>query len=257
MYYKNKTMSLFYEKYGKNKTTIIILPGWGDTRKTFGCLIKNLEKDYTIYIFDYPGFGKSTFPSKDLTIYDYGEYFKNFIEEKKIKTPIIIGHSFGGRIAILLSSVYKVNIQQMILIDAAGIKPKKTWKQYRRQTLYKGLKKLKYLLPSKIKLRYQKWLLKKFSSSDYQALPPTMMKTFQNIVNEDLTPYLSKIEAETLLIWGEKDLDTPLSDGIKMEKEIKESALIKLKNRTHYSYLEEPLLVIRILNEFLQEKKID
>lgn len=216
MYYKNKTMSLFYEKYGKNKTTIIILPGWGDTRKTFGCLIKSLEKDYTIYIFDYPGFGKSTFPNKDLTIYDYGEYFKNFIEEKKIKTPIIIGHSFGGRIAILLSSVYKVNIQQMILIDAAGIKPKKTWKQYRRQTLYKGLKKLKYLLPSKIKLRYQKWLLKKFSSSDYQALPPTMMKTFQNIVNEDLTPYLSKIEAETLLIWGEKDLDTPLSDGIKM-----------------------------------------
>lgn len=54
MYYKNKNIKLYYEKYGNKGEVILILPGWGDTRKTFDFLVSNLEKDYIIYIFDYP-----------------------------------------------------------------------------------------------------------------------------------------------------------------------------------------------------------
>lgn len=251
MYYRNKTMSLFYEQYGSGKNTILILPGWGDTRNTFHFLIENLKIDYSIYIFDYPGFGHSSFPSQDITIYDYGQYFKDFITNKKIQNPILIGHSFGGRIAILLSSIFKVKIKKMILIDAAGIKPRKTFKQYLRQTVYKILKKLRYLLPSNSKQKYQKWLLKIFSSADYQALSPNMMTTFRNVVNEDLTKYLSNIEIDTLLIWGENDIDTPLADGILMQEQIKNSALIPIRHATHYCYLEQPFLILRILKQFL------
>ncbi len=255
MYYKNKNLSIYYEKEGSGKRDLIILPGWGDTRKTFDFLISNLKKDYIIYIFDYPGFGKTSFPDKDITIYDYANLFKDFITEKKLKNPIIIGHSFGGRIAILLTSIYHIEIEKMILIDAAGIKPKKKIKQYLKQTLYKILKKGKYLLPKKKKELYQKWLLNKFSSADYQALPTGMMKTFRNIIREDLKTYLKEIKTETLLIWGEYDLDTPLTDGILMEKEIKNSALIKIRHATHFSYLEQPFLILRIINQFLKEKR--
>lgn len=244
-------MTLYYEKFGNNKKTILILPGWGDTRKTFDFLIDNLKQEYTIYIFDYPGFGKSTFPNQDMTIYDYKDYFEEFIKEKKLTNATIIGHSFGGRIAILLASISKIKIKNIILIDSAGIKPKKTWKQYMRQTLYKILKRLRYLLPKKIKNRYQKWLLKIFSSADYQALPKEMMTTFRNVVNEDLTKYLAKIERETLLIWGEEDQDTPIADGIKMEKEIKDSALIHIPSATHYCYLDYPLFVLKIIKQFI------
>lgn len=249
-------MTLYYEKFGKNKKTILILPGWGDTRKTFDYLIENLKQEHTIYIFDYPGFGKSIFPNKDITIYDYEEYFKDFIQEKKLTNLTIIGHSFGGRIAILLTSIDKIKVKNIILMDAAGIKPKKTWKQYLRQTLYKTLKKVRYLLPKNIKKHYQRWLLKKFSSADYQALPPEMMTTFRNVVNEDLRKYLPNIHTEVLLIWGENDIDTPLADGKIMEKEIKEAALITIHHATHYCYLEQPLLILRIIKQFLQEQTL-
>lgn len=252
MYYKNNDMTLYYRKYGCAKDVIVILPGWGDTRHTFDFLVSYLAKDYTVYIFDYPGFGKSTFPGEDLTIYHYGIFFQDFLKAKNIKNPIIIGHSFGGRIAILLAGLYKVNCKKIILIDAAGIKPHKGILKLIRQTVYKVLKRLKCLLPNKIRDRYQKWLLKKFSSADYQALPPQMMKTFRNIIQEDLKGYLKSVEAEVLLIWGEYDCDTPLSDGCYMAKKIPDAALICVRKASHYSYLEQPLYVLRIIKQFIK-----
>ena len=91
-----------YYKYGNSKKVLISLPGWGDTRKTFDFYINNLKDKFTIYIFDYPGFGNSKFPNKVLTLDDYVIYIKNFIKEKNINNPYIICHSFGCRIAILL-----------------------------------------------------------------------------------------------------------------------------------------------------------
>ena len=211
-----------------------------------------MKQTYTIYIFDYPGFGKSTFLNQDITIYDYAEYFYDFVTSKKIENPIILGHSFDGRIAILLTSIYKMKIEKLILMDAAGIKPRKTLKKWIRQTVYKGLKKLKYFLPAATKDNYQKWLLSKFSSADYQALSPTMMTTFRNIVNEDLKKYLNQMQvAEVLLIWGVEDIDTPLADGIEMEQQMHNAVLIKNKNATHFCYLEYPILIQKILKQFL------
>ena len=81
-----------------------------------------------------------------------------------------------------------------------------------------------------------------------------MHKTFINIINEDLTEYLKNITSETLLIWGEKDQDTPLKDAYKMNNLIKESALIIYPNASHYSYLDYPILTNNIINEFIKEK---
>ncbi len=250
MYYKKKEFSLYYEKYGKNKKNLLILPGWGDTRKTFKALIDQLKKDYTIYIFDYPGFGNTSFPDCDFTIYDYAFLFKNFIEEKKIENPYVIAHSFGGRIAILLSGYYQVPISKLVLLDAAGIRPKKKLCQLIKQTIYKFLKKIKFFLPTRKKEIYQKWLLKIFSSPDYQLLPPKMMKTFQNVVHENLEQYLSNMEVETLLIWGEEDLDTPISDGILMDEKIPSSALIRIPHGGHFCYLEYPLFILQLIHQF-------
>ena len=71
MYYKNNSITIFYKKYGNNPKTILILPGWGNTRNTFNNLINELKKEYTIYIIDYPSFGNSPIPNKELTIYDF------------------------------------------------------------------------------------------------------------------------------------------------------------------------------------------
>jgi hypothetical protein len=79
-----------------------------------------------------------------------------------------------------------------------------------------------------------------------------MKKTFQNIVNEDLTEYLKDIRANTLIIWGNEDTDTPLKDGIKMNKLISNSELIILKDTNHYAYLGREYLVSEIINKQLE-----
>ena len=253
MYFNNKDVSIYYEKYGNNKKNILILPGWGNTRTTFTNIINFFKDNYTIYIIDYPGFGNSPIPEKELTIYDYTNLVRDFLDEMQIKNPIIIAHSFGGRIATLLTGYYKEKIDKIIMIDAASIKPRKSIKALIKQTTYKVLKKLTYLLPKLKQEYYRQKLLKIFGSTDYQNLPNNMHKTFKNIVNENLIYYLKNIESETLLLWGKLDKDTPLKDGYKMNNLIKNSALIIFPKGNHFSYLQYPYLTNKIIFEFIKE----
>lgn len=254
MYFKSNNFSFYYEKYGNKKDTIIILPGWGDTRKTFQFLIENLNQNYSIYIIDYPGFGKSKMLEKELTIYDYAETIKKFIEKEHIKNPNIIAHSFGGRIASILVGKEKLKVNKILLIDVAGIKRRKKFKVYIKEKIYKILKKCTRFIPQKKKEKYKEKLLEFFSSKDYKDIPNIMKKTFQNIIQEDLKKYYKNIKNETLIIWGEKDIDTPLKDGIFLRKNIKNSALIIYKNSQHFSYLENPLLTLKIIETFFYKK---
>ncbi len=252
MYYTYNDIKIKYYKYNNKNKVILILPGWGNTKETFYSIIDNFKEEYTIYIIDYPGFGKSPIPKKTLTIYNYTDLIINFLKDKKITNPIIIAHSFGGRITTLLTGYYKIKIDKLILIDIASIKPKKTLKQKLKEKTYKLLKKITNLLPNKKHI--QEKLLNYFASTDYKTLPSTMHETFKNIINEDLTKYLKYIESDTLILWGEKDYDTPLKDAYKINRLIKDSALIIYPNASHYSYLDYPILTNNILTEFLKEK---
>lgn len=247
-----KDFNIYYEKYGTGKESILILPGWGDTRSTFNNLISTLEKYYTVYIIDYPGFGKSSFPNRDLTIYDYSYLIKEFITLNNIKNPIIIGHSFGGRISILLAGLYKMKIKQIILMDAAGIRRKKSIKVRLKQFIYKTLKKIGNILPHRLKDKYLNKLISIFGSTDYKNLNPNIRKTFIQVINEDLTIYLKDINCSTLLIWGENDLETPIEDGKLMTSKIKDSGLVIIPYASHFPYLDYPYYINKIILEFLK-----
>lgn len=255
MYFNTDTVSLYYEKYGQGDDVILILPGWGDTRKTFDNIISYFSKNYTVYIFDYPGFGNSLIPSRDLTIYDYTNIFRDFITEKNIKNPTIIAHSFGGRIATLLTGYYKEKIDKMIFIDIASIKPKKNFWKFMKNILYKLLKMFCKLLPKEKQKKVIKTLVNLFGSKDYRMLPDKMRQTFKNIVNEDLKCYLKYIDSEVLLIWGELDDATPLRDGRIINSLIKNSALIIYPKAAHFSYLEYPFLTNSIIEKFIEKKE--
>ena len=183
MYYNKDSHSIYYEKHGNKEKSILILPGWGDTRKTFNTMINVLKEEYTVYILDYPGFGKSIFPDHDLTIYDYANMIRDFIRSEKMNNPSIIAHSFGGRLAILMSAYYKDDLDKLVFIDIAGIKPKKNiWKLFKLY-LYKLLKKLQIIVPKKKRSLYLKRLINIFGSQDYKTLSKSMQKSFKNIVN--------------------------------------------------------------------------
>lgn len=254
MYFNHNNISIYYEKYGEHKKSIVILPGWGDTRKTFNYMISFLQNYFTVYIVDYPGFGNSIFPDKNLTIYDYSDLIYEFINSLNLYNPILIGHSFGGRIITTLVGYYKYNFSNIILINSAGIKPKKTLFKRFKNYYYKFLKTLGNILPKKIKVKWKNYIFNKFASVDYKNLNDNMKQTFKNIVNEDLTPYLKSINSKALLIWGNKDDATPVNDGYKMNKLIKNSELIVLQDLTHFSYLEKPNLINCIIYEQLKDE---
>lgn len=241
--------NFYYEKYGTGKKVLLILPGWGETRNTFDFYINNLKDKFTIYIFDYPGFGKSKKLKNAFTIYDYAKYFKNFLEKENIINPYIICHSFGCRIAIILIGKYRILVDRLIIIGGAGIKDR-SLKRKLKIFRYKLLKKLSIFMTKKIKKKYLNKLIKKYGSTDYKSLTNIERVTFSNIVNEDLRKYIKFIYTPTILIWGEKDTATPLKNGKYMNKRIKNSALITLKKGTHFVYLEYPFYILKIINNF-------
>lgn len=249
--YTYKDISIYYDIYGNSDNSILILPGWGNTRETFTNIINLLKDKYKIYILDYPFFGNSPTLNKELSIYDYSELIYNFIKDNNIINPIIIAHSFGGRISSILIGKYKLEVNKLVLIDVAGIR-RFNIRLFFKTKIYKLLKKLTILLPKNIRFRIRNKLLKVFSSNDYLNIPSIMKKTFQNIIKEDLRKYYKSINTETLIIWGDKDLDTPLKDGLYLKKIIKNAEIIIYKNATHFSYLNYPYLTNKILEKYLK-----
>jgi pimeloyl-ACP methyl ester carboxylesterase len=171
------------------------------------------------------------------------EVVYKFIKELKIEGCNIIGHSFGGRVSILLSATYKDIVGKIVLSDPAGLIPKRGVKYYIKVYTYKMLKNIynmKFIQKSKysLKPKIENYLKKHAGSKDYQDLNDEMKKTFLKVVNQNLRPYLKKIKSSVLLIWGENDTATPLYMGKIMEKEIKDSGLIVFKNCGHYAYLD-------------------
>ena len=241
--------NFYYEKYGNKNKTIIILPGWGDNRSTFDFYINALKEKYTIYIFDYPGFGKSVFPKRSLFLNDYANYINNFLKENNIKNPNIICHSFGCRISLLLIAKYRVLVNKLVIIGGAGIR-RKNIKRKVKEIKYKILKRLSIFIPKKKKEKYLEKLFNKYASPDYKNISNNMRKTFSNIVNEDLRKYLKYIYCPCILLWGENDYETPLKDGKYMNKKIPNSGLIIIKKGTQFVYLEYPFYIIRIILEF-------
>jgi len=241
--------NFYFEKYGNSKKVLLILPGWGNTRNTFDFYINNLKDKFTIYIFDYPGFGKSKKLKTPYTIYDYTEYIKKFMERENITNPYILCHSFGCRIATILIGKYRVLVDRLIIIGGAGIK-NKSIKRKLRIIRYKILKKVSLFIPKKKKKEYLNKLIMKYGSNDYKELTNIERITFSNIVNEDLKKYIKFIYCPTILIWGEKDNATLLKDAKYMNKKIKDCALITLKKGTHFVYLEYPFYILNIINNF-------
>lgn len=251
MYYKFLDFELFYEKIGEGKNNILILPGWGDTRKTFTKIINHFKDSCTIYIIDYPGFGNSPFPNKDLTIYDYSLLIKNFIIDLEIDNPFIIAHSFGGRIATILTGVLNLKINKMLFMDIAGIRPRKSLKCKLKEKIYKLKKKFINLFFKVRKKEMLEKLRKKYGSTDYNSLSTNMLTTFKNVINEDLKEYYKNINSEVLIIWGAKDIDTPLKDAYFINKHIKKSHLIIFPLGDHFTYLEYSDAINLIIENFI------
>ena len=255
MQVKINDWNINYEVLGEGKP-VILLHGWLADLETMRPIANNLCNNFKVYLVDIVGFGKSDMPEHPLNSNDFGNFLKDFIQTLKIENPILIGHSNGGRTIINAVGRGIVSANKIILIDSAGIKPKRTLNYYLKIYFYKFGKFILNLLPNfKFVKRFKENLRNKVGSADYRASSNVLKETLKNIVNEDLSDLLPKINVPTLIFWGSLDTATPISDGRKMEKLIPNAGLIEYAGSSHFSYLENLNNFNAVVNEFLKNDK--
>lgn len=233
------------------RKSLLFLHGWGCNSKTFQGLVEPFKQKYNLYLIDLPGFGKSTEPLFAYTLDDYAELLKYFMKLLELKEVILIAHSFGGRVAIrYLSKNKNANpVLKLILIASAGLKKKVNISKHLKVFKYK-FKKTWYKI-TKNYLEYN-YLIKNSGSSDYQNASIMMKKIMKQVIKENLKNDLRKIACPVLLIWGNKDLETPLYQAVMMKKLLKQSELITFDEAGHFVYLDEQEAVQQIIHDYLE-----
>ncbi len=240
-----------YQKRGSGRQAVVVMHGWGCRASTVDLLAgAATTAGTTVYNLDLPGFGDSPEPTQVWSVYDYARCVRRFCEKLGLERPVLMGHSFGGRLAIILGG--QIDPAKVILVDAAGIKPRRTLKYYFKVYSFKLAKRLAPIFLGRERGgRLIEKMRGRSGSSDYASASPRMRAIMSRVVNEDLSALAPAIKAPTLLIWGAKDTATPLADAKKLEKLIPDAGLVVYPEAGHYSFLERPGQTAAVIQSFL------
>ena len=203
-----------------------------------------LQKNNRIIIIDLPGFGGSKEPDTLWSMYDYTDAIYELLKSLKVDNPIMIGHSFGGKISLIYASKYKTN--KLVVF---GSPYKKEVKELSTKTkILKSLKKVPILK------NLEGFAKKHVGSRDYREASDFMRKILVEHVNLDITEDVKKIKCPALIIWGTMDAEVPIEEAYELEKLISDSAVIPYEGCTHYAYLERLPQTVNILKNFIGGK---
>lgn len=222
------------------KHRIIILPGWEQHKQHWQSAAVHLS-DWDVDVIDLPGFGEEPLVSPDWGVPEYA----NWVETKITKMVssgekiVLLGHSFGGRIAGVIASHNPDWLDRLILYGAPCLY-RPSSKVQRKIKLAKLLKKLR------IKKRFNKNA--ELAAADENG----MGQIFRKVVTYDQTEILGKIKTYVLLIWGENDPDVPLRIAKEMSELIPQNELVILDNLGHNAHLENPTLFYGTIKRYLE-----
>jgi len=191
-----------YQEIGDGtETPILILHGWGRSLDEWRAIAQelSLEGPRKVYVVDLPGFGGSSMP-KVKSIFEYSELVDELCKYLGIKKIIAVGHSLGGRIAIVLASKRPTFVERLILIDPAGVKQK----SLKRNILKVGAKLFAWM-PRQIREK----IVHPLMDEDFRNSPAHQL-LYRAIVKDDLRNDLQKITCPTQVVWGENDTVLPV-----------------------------------------------
>lgn len=248
-------LRLHYSESGNPEgLPVVIMHGWGCNMHTVESIARILEPGMRVLNVDLPGHGESDEPAEIWGIDDFTRLMEKFIDTLGLQNVSLLGHSFGGRIGILLAS-RNIGIHKLVLVDSAGIKPVRKPGYYMKVYTYKTLKRV---LPALLGKKTGGLLLEKYrgkaGSADYRNSSPMMRGIMSKCVNEDLKGVMPRIKAPTLLIWGADDTATPLSDAKTMERLIPDAGLVNFPGCGHYSFLDNPIGFRAVMREFFKKE---
>lgn len=234
---------------------LVVMHGWGCNCRTVRSISDvALSCGLRVLTVDFPGFGDSPEPPSVWGIEEYTHLIEEFTRQLNLKRVSLLGHSFGGRVGILYASRNN-NVDKLILVDAAGIKPRRKLSYYIKVYSFKAGKAVaNALLPRERAAAVIEGWRSRRGSADYNQASPRMRAILSKLVNEDLKAVMPQIKAPTLLIWGENDTATPAADARYMEKHIPDAGLVMFAGCGHYSFLDNPVGFAAVLRSFLTSK---
>lgn len=244
-----KKIAVYDTKTGDD--VAFVLHGWGANIESVMPIVGSLKDRYRVIAYDSLGHGDSDDPDTVIGGDDYVDLLRKIYDYYHVERATCIGHSFGGKTLSVFAALYPDKVDKLVLVDASGVLPKRSFTYYRKVYTFKFLKKLYRLLffwqdTETAMARFYK----KFGSDDYKAADGIMRKVFVKVVNESTEAYFPKIQADTLLIWGDADDATPLSMAKVFEEKIPEAGLVVLKGG-HFSYLDAYGQFDAVLRSFL------
>lgn len=230
---------VFYDN--NSKVNLVYLHGWGQNIEMMMPIAKPFIKEYNVLVVDLPGFGNSEEPTEILSIHDYADIVYEITKKHKMKNPILIGHSFGGKVSIAYSLKYET--EKLVLLASP-------YKQNLKKPTFK-MKVYKFVKKIPVINKLEGIVKKHVGSQDYRNASETMRKILVNHVNLDLTDDVKNINIPTLLIWGTNDEAVSIEDAKVLEKLIPNAGLVEYEGCTHYAYLERLGQTINVLKSFI------
>lgn len=225
---------------------ILILHGWkasiSSSEAWYSPLITHLKKKkHVVYAPDLPGFGSCQRPERPFSVSDYAEWVSRYIQKNKLKKPLVIGHSFGGRVAIKLFAQHPNQVNTLVLTGVPGYPPASNKKIATLKIIAKlGGSVFTLPLLTILSSPARKLFYKLIGAWDYYHANGIMRETFKIVIVEDLIKAMKEIRAKTTLIWGAEDTITPVWIGERMKKTIANAQLTVIPLGSHMVLIDRP-----------------
>ncbi|MFC1959086.1 alpha/beta fold hydrolase [Chloroflexota bacterium] len=241
-----------YAVQGAGPAAVLALHGWGGNIESFWPVAQQLAPlgSYTIYVLDLPGFGETAPPPEPWGVPEYADFVLAFLDALGLDRMHLLGHSFGGRISLILGADHADRVDKMVLANSAGVpNPPNPLRDsaVKAAKSVLGLPGLKRLYEPTRRKAYEQ-----LGATDYLDAG-ALQETFVKVVAQDLLPYAARISRPTLLVWGDQDQDTPLWQGKKLAQTIPGAGLVEYAGAGHFSYLDRLPDYVRVVNFFLTD----
>ncbi len=222
---------MFGSRSGTAPVEVLALHGW---RKNHSDLQKVTEHLNAIAV-DLPGFGASPQPSAVWGAAEYAAAVARLLTD--VDAPVVVvGHSFGGRVALNLAADYPQLVRSLVLTGVPLIRRPATAKK--SSVSYKAVK-----LANRIGVlsdeRFEREKRKR-GSADYRAAEGVMRDIFVKLVNESYEQQLQAVKCHVELVWGENDTEAPLAQAREAERMLADASLTIVPGGTHWLPVENP-----------------
>lgn len=244
-------LDITYQTAGKGPV-VLMLHGWGSNMQTFDGLAKELSRKFKVVRLDLPGFGSSQAPKTAWNLDDYAVFLDAFVDKISLAgLHGLIGHSLGGRLAIRAQATKHALSSKLVLLASHGIANPHSPRLVAYRWLAKVLKVALLFLPTAQRSKVRQRFYERIGSTDYLQVTPAMKQTFQNIINQDLRSDAATLAADTLLVYGTQDDQTPPKFGLIFAETIPKSHLELVDGAGHYVHIDQPEKVAGLVGAFL------